>query len=181
MRRSCITYHLDPQGNIVYVDEAWDAMAEQQQGSFPSTAVILGRNIFDFISDESCRHIYQSLIDQVQQKAQSLSFPFRCDAPETRRFMEMEIFPVAGGITGFKSCIINEEPRLPVALLEPDAEKSDALLVICSWCMKVKVDAEHWLEMEQAIEHLAIFDVHPLPQLSHGICPGCYAAMTRDL
>jgi hypothetical protein len=44
---------------------------------------------------------------------------------------------------------------------------------MCSWCRRVRLDAARWVEVEDAVAELRLFeDVRP-PQISHGVCPIC--------
>lgn len=181
MGQNCTIYHIDNKTNIIYLSDSWDDVASQYNAGALTAEFILNKNLFDFITDYDCLHIYRILIDKVQQNKVSIKFPFRCDVPATRRFMEMEVFFQAPGITGFKSCVIKEEAREPVAILKSTNHKLDKFLIICSWCMKIKVDEDSWLEVEEAITQLGLFDDALLPQLSHGICPACFADMMADL
>ena len=132
------------------------------------------------VSDIKCMHLYEKLINRSRQQQKAIRFPFRCDAPDRRRFMEMEIYPLDKNATGFKSCIVREEMREPVLLLDIESDKSDEILVICSWCKKVKIDESNWAEAERAIEALELFNVPLLPQLSHGMCSSCYENMQSE-
>jgi hypothetical protein len=115
------------------------------------------------------------LLNRVRHHRQPLYFSFRCDAPHLRRFMQMEISSLAASGVALNSCIVREEPREPVALLDPDTAHSDDFLKICSFCKKVKLEDDGWAEVETAIERLHLFDVDKLPALTHGICPPCHA------
>ena len=95
--------------------------------------------------------------------------------------MSMTIFPFKGGLVGFKSCVEREEIREKISLLGVNADRSGEYLVICSWCKKIKYKEIYWIEAEDAIEKMGIFDKELLPELSHGICPICYANALKDL
>ncbi len=64
-------------------------------------------------------------------------------------------------------------------LLYPDdageTAQGQSLLVMCSWCKAVKVGDDTWVEVEDAVDRLKLFDFRYLPQISHGVCPSCAA------
>jgi hypothetical protein len=95
--------------------------------------------------------------------------------------MEMEIFPLNHELIGFRSCILKEEPREPVALLDPVAVRSDELVKICSWCKRVQLDHSEWVEVEEAVARLGLFHANQLPGLTHGMCPSCYEDYVNKL
>ena len=73
-----------------------------------------------------------------------------------------------------------EKPRDPLALWQTPGSLSDDLLVVCSWCQRVRVDAR-WLDAEEAVARLQLFDRLHLPRMTHTICEACEAAALRQL
>jgi hypothetical protein len=115
------------------------------------------------------------MLDRVREDGGSIGFPFRCDAPALRRFLEMEIVPTRGGEVEFRSRLVavDERPEL-IALLtaEPGEASSDRLVVSCSWCRRFRLESG-WAEAEEAIRELGLFGAVPAPRISHGICEDC--------
>lgn len=177
--KSCITYHIDKERRISFVNDNWHSFAIENGAGELTRNAILDKPIYDFITDESCRHIYEMLIERCEKSKEMLVLSFRCDSPVKRRFMLMEIFPLKNESTGFKSCIIKEQNRDTVEFLDRNTKRSEEFMKICSWCKKVEVDERFWVEVEEAIEHLGLFGVSPLPQLTHGICPTCLQYVKR--
>ena len=95
--------------------------------------------------------------------------------------MEMEIFPLANEAIGFRSCILKEEVREPVALLDAGSNRSDEFVRICSWCKKVAIDHSEWAEVEEAVTCLGLFNVAELPSLTHVMCPSCHEGYVNRL
>lgn len=179
MSKFCITYHIDNMHNIVYLSDEWQFFANENKARNLNSQAVLNKPLSDFITGRESVHIYEMLINRVSQGQAEISFPFRCDSPERRRFMQMEIFPVDGELIGFKSCVLREEYREPVGLLDVDIARSKEFVNICSWCKCVDIGENKWLEVEEAIEKLEIFNLSSLPQLSHGVCPSCYKNIRR--
>ena len=171
--KNCITYHINKEQRIVFLNEGWYSFAKKNKASYLSSDTVINMPIFQFITDESCRHLYQMLIKRCREKHKALRLSFRCDSPEKRRFMSMEIIPLEKDATAFKSCVVREESRYPVELLDVDVDRSDEFVSICSWCKKVRVDGNNWVEVEEASEQMGLFGAVALPQLSHGMCPMC--------
>jgi hypothetical protein len=177
----CISYHIDSQGRLSYISDRWSRFARRNKAQHLTPSSVLGRPLLTLISDDSTRHIYALMIERSRRDRVRLDFPFRCDAPDRRRFMRMRIFPLEDGGVGFSSCLIREEPRQPVRLLETDAERSGRLVRICSWCKRIETGASEWLEAEAAVQRLNLFDSTRLPGLTHGMCPTCHAAYLQNL
>ena len=52
---------------------------------------------------------------------------------------------------------------------------SDEILVICSFCKRIRVEEAQWVEVEEAVRLLELNEAWPLPQLSHSVCEACFA------
>jgi len=174
MSENCVTYHIDKEQKIVFLNDNWHSFASKNRARHLTSRAVLNKSIFTFITDESCRHLYQMLITRCKKKQEAFELSFRCDSPDRRRFMLMKIIPLESESTGFRSCIIREETRSPIKLLDVDIDRSNEFVTICSWCKQIRVDNDNWVEVEEAIERLELFGASPLPQLTHGLCPVCY-------
>ena len=106
MNKHCITYHINKEQRIVFLNDDWNKFAIKNKGGHLTSDTVLNKSIFMFISDESCRHLYQMLIDRCRKQQEALKLSFRCDSPERRRFMSMEVIPLENESTGFKSCVV---------------------------------------------------------------------------
>jgi DNA-binding response OmpR family regulator len=49
------------------------------------------------------------------------------------------------------------------------------LLPICSYCKRIRTDENYWQQVEEYIAD------RTAARFTHGICPGCYAGLLRDL
>jgi hypothetical protein len=174
MDENCITYQIDKENRLISLSDEWYPFAQKNKAAHLTAEMVLNKSMFVFVADRRCQHLYQLLIESAKRSKHTLRFPFRCDAPDRRRFMQMEIVASADESLSFKSCLLREEVREVVLLLDTDADRSDEFLIICSWCKRVKIDTQEWAEVEAAIEQLELFNAERLPELSHGICPKCY-------
>lgn len=94
--------------------------------------------------------------------------------------MELDVIPCAEHSIEFRSTILREEHRPVVALLDTHRESLEDFLTLCSWCRKVKVAAQ-WVEVEEALRLLKLFESETLPRISHGVCPACTEAVLHTL
>jgi hypothetical protein len=94
--------------------------------------------------------------------------------------MELEIAGAADGSVEFRTRVLAEDEREPQPLLDPRQPRSADLVRICSWCKKVDL-GDRWAEVEEAVERLGLFALARLPDLSHGMCDGCYDWMGVSL
>jgi hypothetical protein len=174
MPQATIVYRIDSNNRIIEVDENWDWFALDNDSPHLVRDQVMHKPLFDLISDPMSRHLYQLLIERVKHTSKPISFNFRCDSPEKRRYMHMEMSyqETCDGVS-FQSSTEREEPREPVELLSPQASRSDELVIVCSWCKRIKISDDEWVEIEQGVQQLGLFDAEVLPQLSHGMCPDC--------
>ena len=52
---------------------------------------------------------------------------------------------------------------------------------MCGWCKRVAVPPDRWLEVEEAVAALALFDEPRPPQLTHGVCEECSSRLSDIL
>jgi len=181
MSTNCITYHIDSSDRIIYLSESWQEFAVDNMAGILTSEYVLNRSIFDFFADEKVKHLYKMLIDRSRTEQVKLRLPFRCDAPDRRRYMAMEVYPLNSDVLVLRSCILREENRESIALLDESIDRSDEFLTICSWCKRVKLSDDDWREVEEAIESLRLFDDSVLPRLSHGMCSECFENARKEL
>jgi hypothetical protein len=177
----CINYRIDSDDRIVSISGIWDEFATANQAAELTRDKVLNRSIYDFITGMSARYVTEQLLHGVRENGRPVSIPFRCDAPTLRRFMQMLITPEQGGEVDISSCIVREEPRDAVRLLDRDTDRSQQFVTICSWCKDIEIGEDNWLPVEDAVRVLAFFDEERQPQITHGICPACHRAMLDKL
>jgi hypothetical protein len=179
------TYRIDASDTLAEVNEDWVEFARANWRPDFSPDEVLGRCLWASVADSSTRHIQQLLVKRVRGSGRPLAMPFRCDSPETRRFMELTISLLAAGGVELSGRILREEQRPKVPLLAADRPRSSLMLVMCGWCKKIRTPewtvAElwsqrtgTWWEVEELGSMLEGLHWEYLPDVSHSICPACY-------
>lgn len=178
-----VVYTIDSNYSITSVGPEWDEFAIENEAENAVAERVRGRAIWEFISDETTRELYRMALERVSEWGQPISFPFRCDSPGMRRYLQMEISPLDGGGWRLASTTYRETPREPVELLRARRESSDEPpLRMCSWCKRVNVpETDIWVEVEEAIRVLELFERELLPPITHGMCPSCYARIAATI
>ena len=103
--------------------------------------------------------------------------PFRCDSPELRRHMRLEIEPLRERAIEFRGVFVAAEPRPLLRLVARNASRSEALLVSCSFCLRIRLPDDEWVEAEDAVVRLGLLARERIPRLAHGVCPACKARL----
>jgi hypothetical protein len=179
MIKTCI-YRIDSSDSIVEIDEDnWDDFAKENGAAALVRKNVLGKKLWDFIADPAVQHIYKLLHERIRHKIVATAFPFRCDSPNKRRFMQMNIRRCGAGSIEFRSAIVREELRPYARVLDSASSRSAEIITICSFCKKVRLLG--WVEVEEAFRVLNPFDSAPVPAISHGVCEACYEMVLNQL
>jgi hypothetical protein len=166
-----VVYWVDARDQLVRVNEAWDVFANENDAPDLVADRVVGRPIWACIADAGTRHLYAGLLPRVRAGA-TARFSLRCDSPTMRRRLHLTVSPGQEGLVQFESVVTAIEHRPEQALLRRDLTRGLGLLTVCGWCKRVSV-LDGWVELEEAIAQLRLFDAELPPELSHGICPTC--------
>ena len=170
---SAIIYTIDHNDHIITINESWDKFALENEASHLERGQVLNRRLWDFIADAETRHIHQVLLERIRNKQVTLAFPFRCDSPSIRRYMQMQIVPEDDCAISYQCKIDRIEHRALVLFEEQKNWRDKKLLRMCSWCKKVDVGDNVWMEIEPAIKKLELLERKLLPEISHTMCDEC--------
>ena len=140
------------------------------------STVETGRPFSDFSPDPDMTPVYQLVFKRVRATGQPMRIPYRTDSPTERRYMEMEVAPLADGFVEcrIRTVLVHELPA------EAPPDSRDPLLPVCAWCRRVRLADGSWANVEEAAERLALF-LGPARRLTHGICPTCDVAARHSL
>lgn len=177
--RGDIVYRIDEGDELCFANNTYDEFAVANGEPELASTAVLQRPLWDFITDATTRELYRDILRRVRNGS-PVHFGFRCDAPAWRRRMQMDIVPGEKRTVEFRVRTTAEEQRPFQRLLDPGAARSDELLCVCSWCKKVEVGA-NWMEIEDAITRLCLFESAIVPAITHGICGVCHQAMMDRL
>lgn len=164
-------YELDRDDRIVVVNGGWREFARANGAAHLAHAVV-GTAVWEWMAGVEVEHLYRLLFARVRKTGRSVTIPFRCDSPDARRFMELEICALPAGGLRCSARIERLEPRRSIPFLDSGVSRSDALVAICSWCKRVREGEDRWLEIEDASSRLGLL-LPPFPGITHSICPQC--------
>jgi hypothetical protein len=172
MSTQALSYAIDQQDHLIKVDEGFYGFAEEN--GWDDAGTCLGRPLWSFVAGEDLRKVQRLLLRRIRDEVGDVELPFRCDGPEVRREMEIRIKAGRGGRAVLFSATVRaeEERDEPQPLLDPAVPRGPETLAMCGWCDRFEVEGE-WVEVEEAVRRLELFDRPELPSLSHGICPDC--------
>ncbi len=177
-RAEDVIFHLNDSDEIVFVNDAWDAFAAANGGEKIVSGRILGRSLWPLIADAETRKFIHDILGQVRA-GRTVRFAYRCDAPDCRRQMDMQVMPDEAGLVVFRSRTTSESPRAPEPLLDPNTARTTEVVRVCGWCKRVRVN-EDWLEIEEAASRAPQLRSVPTPSVSHGICDDCRQRLMQE-
>jgi hypothetical protein len=172
---------IDGADKIVRVNDAWLAFALENTAPQLTASLVLNQPIWRFIQGQETSYLYQQIFRRVRAGKAPVKFPFRCDSPDCRRFMEMQLAQLPGGAIQFTAHILREEWRDPIDLLDASRNRSGDFVTVCSWCKKINIPGRGWGEVEAAIAPLDLFGHHSMPRMTHTICDSCRSTLRLEL
>jgi hypothetical protein len=165
-------YRIDNRGRIAFVSDSWMDFACENNWCV-SRADVVGRPLMSFIADEHLRYLYGLLMSRLRVGYGPFRFRYRCDAPDCRRLMEMTMLhDRTEREIEFQSRVLRIERRAAQELLRADHPTDERRLDVCSCCKRIALD-EGWVEVEDAVMRLRLFDSDHLPRTRHCVCPDC--------
>ncbi|HET6488834.1 MAG TPA: hypothetical protein VFG28_03645 [Syntrophales bacterium] len=170
MKEQTLHYEVDKDGVIVSIKGPWDRFAKSNGGKSLAKSETIGRNLFEIVRGSGVVHVYRVMHEVLfANPARTIAFAYRCDAPDMRRFMKMEM-KASGERIVYRSTIEKEEPVSPPLSLDYESLGED-FIVLCSLCKDFRYPREssEWLPIERVLEKApAVFAV------SHSVCPSCF-------
>jgi hypothetical protein len=176
-----IQYSIDRADRIRFINEAWLQFACQNAGAHLNRAYVIGKSLWEFIQGEDISQTYGMIFKAVRTKQQPVVLKFRCDSSACRRYFQLTVSPLQEDELMLSTHPIRECSRNPIALLDPDVQRGEPFLTICSWCIKACLPTEEWVELDEAINRLDYLGSGVVPRLTHGICPECLTNIEHEL
>lgn len=173
-----LSYVVDDRLRLAGLDRAWDEFAIANGAPELVAPAPIGQPVTKFIADETTAQIYSALFARVASSGRPIAYTIRCDAPTLRRELAMTVSPIDAGFS-VRSVVVRAERREPVTLSAASADADD-FIKSCGWCKRMDARGR-WVEIEEAVQLLALFDRPRLPAMSHGICPTCLRRMEETI
>jgi hypothetical protein len=171
---------IDGADKIVHVNDAWLVFAGENTAPQLTATMVLNHPLWLFIQGQETSYLYRQIFSRVRAGVSPVKFPFRCDSPDCRRFMEMQLALLPDNAIQFMAHILREEWRDPIDLLDNSRDRSGEFVKVCSWCKKINIPGQGWGEIETAIEALDLFGHRPMPRMTHTICDSCRSALRLE-
>lgn len=174
-----IVYRINPEHKIVFVNEYWYQFASENNAPELTAASVLDQSLWSFLRHGDSRDIYTEILKKFHPN-KNVVFRFRCDSPDYKRLLEMNISADDNGEIQFETRILQIEKLRKENFVDSEFGRTSEMLRVCSWCKRFDVGQENWEEIEKAVNSLGFFENNGLPQLTHGMCQSCYEQVRRQ-
>jgi hypothetical protein len=174
------SYELDERLIIRALGPGWNESALDNNAADLLSPAPIGRPLLMFLTDATTVMLHEALFQRVSASRRTMTFPIRCDAPHLRRYLNVSVAPRPAGGFIVSTLLVRSESRPAIALFANGTPRRDDLLDVCSWCKRVKAHGR-WVEVEEAIALLHLFERREQPLLTHGICESCHHFMQTML
>jgi hypothetical protein len=170
-------YSIDSDDTVASVSDAWLEFARRNRAGELTREYVLSQSLWRFIDGRETRQLYETLFDRVRTGHEPIELPFRCDSPDRFRFMRLVLRPAPQDSIRCEAHLLREQQRPVVPILDRAFPRSKSRLPICSLCKRVFAFGARWLELEDAIGELDLFESAKLPELDHVVCGDCASAV----
>ena len=176
-----VEYSIDASDMLTDVGTGW-ADAAIEHGAPALARPDGGRSLWDAIDGDELRELWQLVVQRVRSERSEVRVPFRCDSAHARRWFELGIESIADGGVRFRSTLVFEEARRPIALLDPTIARDHATtpIELCSWCGRAHSEGA-WLDLERLVAETRLLERDLPPPVTPGICGSCRDQMSSAL
>lgn len=173
-------YVLDRSNVITDVGGAWDDFATQNEGGSVLRHLVLGTRLLNHVTGDTSRSYVEAVLDATRVLGRQRALPYRCDAPRFKRYMEMQIEPLAADGLRVSHRVLRVEPLArSVRFAALSNTMQERLLVRCTMCNRIR-DFNTWHEPDEALDRQLVQGSEPNPVV-YGVCPGCREKLSRDV
>ena len=97
-------YVIDANDVITNVNDSWESFAEEN-GSEGLGERVVGSWLWQHLAGVEVKHLFRVLLERVRTTGKVVRVPFRCDAPDLRRHMILEVTPLPDDVVRFSSWV----------------------------------------------------------------------------
>jgi hypothetical protein len=167
-----VCYEIDGQDVIRSVNEAWLQFAVANGANRLGLDDVLGRCLWDYIPDPDTLALYRMLVGHVRESGRNVGFTYRCDSPDLRRVMRMQVKLLENGWIEFRSVVRRHEERDRAVFFAAATTGAKQFAFRCSLCNRLRFRGE-WMEVPDAISEGKILDTDSTLQVAYAICERC--------
>ena len=174
-----IVLELDDPLTIRAVDHEWELRADSFGADTCLGASIIGTPLLRHIAGGTTRQFYEQLFAWVAKHGRPIRLPYRCDAPDRRRQMELQITRLPDGFQCVHTTLSVTPTYGSHTRYAFGGDESIALTPWCSSCMRLLWQGQ-WRDVEAAV-HAGLRVGSLAFPVYCTICPECSQQVNRLL
>lgn len=174
-----VVYIVDKNDTIQYVNSAWEDFAKNNGAAGLNADWVIGKSIWPFIQGPEMQQLYRHCFENVRCSKKGVQIPCRCDSPNHRRFINLEILPLDASGLEIRCLLIKEEERSEVPVFSNEIRRDKQSFGMCSVCNRVHISSVGWVEVEEAVGRLNMLSDYWLPSLTPTVCEDCHQVLER--
>ncbi|GAB4277216.1 MAG: hypothetical protein Kow0065_24140 [Methylomicrobium sp.] len=172
-----VEYRVDRDNRIIWVNDAWQCFAAQNGGVDLTDERVIGQSVLEFVSGKVSKQYWELLLDSVRTGCQPLMIEYRCDSPDMRRNMLMQLRPNEFGTVHIVSLLLSSQQRSRAIDIRCAKQRSKQTSMRCSVCNRVKYH-ESWREVDDIFASAKT--QLPILLVTYAICPDCRAMLPAN-
>ncbi|MCG7983271.1 MAG: hypothetical protein JAY90_11060 [Candidatus Thiodiazotropha lotti] len=166
-------YELDANNQICHINGDWDQFLQANTDEHQTYAnlrkkQVIGNKLESYIQDTTTKMLLHTVFDYVRQTQQTKAIPYRCDSADQKRYMSMQIEPLADAGLRVSHSHLRSEPLDPPVVINPETDANEEIVWRCSICNRIESE-KVWLEPDEAAQ---IWCRHSF-NVSYTVCPVC--------
>ncbi len=169
-------YEVDAEDRVQAVSPDWDGFARANDGPGALSRQVVGRPLAEFLTGDPTRMFVSAIFEAARLTGRPRTLPYRCDAPDLVRQLEMTVLPLAGGALRVEHRIRSVTPRQPLLALQAlrPHDPATARWMRCSQCLRLAMPGpgSPWSELDDKLPDL-VSAAHLTLPVRDGVCPTC--------
>ena len=175
---SQILYLINSKDEVIFADNEYFQFVSDKSADDISPKNRLRQSLWDLITDDTTEDFYRMLLKQVRA-GYSVKFKLQCGASKHQRLMRMTVSLQQNGDVQFGARTVWTDELRAQNFLNGSISYMDEVIIICSWCNRIKIDEGEWQKIEEFQGNPGLFDMEIFPQPSHGMCDDCYKIVSE--
>ncbi len=179
-------YEVDANDRLLAVSPDWDVFAQANDGPGALSRHVLGRPLLDFLTGDATRMFIRAVFEATRVTRQPRTLPYRCDAPDLTRQLEMTVTPLARNALRVEHRLLASQARQRRAALRAlhPHDGGPPRWLRCSQCLRLAMPGpgSPWPDrvlVDDPFEPAAATGpVAPLP-VRDLVCPACAAHLSK--
>jgi hypothetical protein len=167
-----IVYEVDGDDRLCALNPAWAEFAEANGATGLIPEQVLGQSLWSFIVGEETATLYRSLLEVLRRTQRPITFHYRCDSPDMRRFMCMTVTATGQRHIVFESVLVRAEQRDRAVHLHYAGIAANPMALRCSMCNRLKFGGV-WMDVAEAFRQGEVLNTEIALRIAYTICPSC--------